>query len=484
VRPRLAQLAAGLLLLPLLAARPAAGATQEISSTLSAEGYSIPAEDGSLIARRRLVEDLRLSVWELLPGSADPYYRGPRLSLELELRLDTDFAVTPGESDPDVANGYVPGVEPVRMQAVIAYLQAVGLWGGALDARGGRQIRLDTVGYVAFDGLEATLRLPAGISVSPYLGYEVRGGDLLGYDELELDGVDNGGRRGLELERYPSRVDPAPRLLFGAEVGFAPRRWLDAAAAVRIVGLSDQLADERVGGRIDVGDGPVRARLRVVWSPLLDRQDDLGAASAEGTAVSEADAELAVTPVDPLTATVEYHLYRPTIEADSIFNVFDLVPRRDLGGRLDLAFTRTTSVAAWGFARLADGSAGLSGEARAALLAGAGAGVGAVHRTVRRYAAARVTGAREWGEDRIGAELGAGHGFLDNRLWLALRGTYWRIDDALSARLSGDIVGYMAELRFRLLEGAEAGAEFENYYGGGLGPRFVALAVLRLDLWR
>ncbi|MCK9461884.1 MAG: hypothetical protein M0R80_19820 [Proteobacteria bacterium] len=484
MRPRLVQLAACLVALPLLAAGAAGGATQEISSTLSAEGYSIPAADGSMISRRRFIEDLRLSVWDLLPGSSDPYYRGPRLSLALELRLDTDFAVTNNESNPDIPESYSPGTRPLQMDAVIAYVSVVGVWDGALDARGGRQIRLDTIGYAAFDGLEATLHLPAGISVSPYLGYEVRGGNLLGYDELELDGVDSGGRRGLESDRYPSRIDPEPRPMFGTEIGFSPRRWLDAAAAVRVVGLSQEVADQRLGGRIDAGQGPLRAHVRAVWSPLLDRQDDLGAAAAEGTAVSEADAELRIAPVELLALTAEYHLYRPIFEADSIFNVFDLAPRRDVGGRMNVDVAKTVSFAAWGFARLADGSAGLSGEATDELLAGAGGGFGAAHRTSRRNASARVTGTREWGEDRVGVELGGGHGFLDNRIWLAARGTYWHIDDGYSPRLSGDVVGYMASVRVRLLEGAHVAAELENYYGGGSAPRFVALGLLQLDLWR
>jgi hypothetical protein len=484
VRPRLAHLVAALPLLPLLAASTADAATQEISSTLSAEGYSVPAADGAAIARRRFVEDLRLSVWEMLPGSSDPYYRGPRLSLELQLRLNADFAVTRGESDPDVADAYVPGTRPLEMDAVIAYLAATGLWGGALDARGGRQVRLDTVGYMAFDGLDATLHLPAGISISPFLGYEVRGADLLGWDDMELDGVDSGGRRGIEPERYPSRIDPEPRLAFGTEVGFAPRRWLDAAAAVRIVGLSQEVADQRVAGRIDAGQGPVRGRVRAVWSPLVDRQDDLAAAAAEGSAVSEADAELAVSPVEPLTVTAEYHLYRPVFEADSIFNVFDLMPRRDVGGRVEAEIAGAVAVAGWGFARLADESAGLDGGAEDALLAGAGGGLGATYRTARRQAALRVTGQREWGEERVGVEIGGGHGFLDNRIWLALRGTYWHIEDGMSSRFSGDIAGYLVSIRVRLLQGAHVGAEIENYYGGGLGPRVAALGILQLELWR
>lgn len=484
MRHRLTHLAAPLALAPLLAVTAAEGAAHHVTSELFAEGYAVPAADGSMLSRRRLVEDLRLSVWELLPGSDDPYYRGPRLSVQLQLRIDTDFAVTRPESDPDVASAYAPGTTPLRMDAVVAYLAAEGLWGGALDARGGRQIRLDAIGFTAFDGLEMRLAMPAGLSLSPFLGYEVRGGDLLGWDALELDGTDSGGRHGMEVDRYPSRTDPERRLAFGTELSIAAGDWLDAAAAVRVVGLSQEIADERIAGRVDAGRGPLRGHVRVVWSPILDRRDDLAAAASEGTAVSEADAELTLVPVRPLAVTAEYHLFRPTFEADSIFNVFDLAPRRDVGGRAELAITRATAVSAWGFARMSDGSAGIDGGSADALLSGAGGGVGAAHRTARRTASLRVTASREWGEELIGAEIGGGHGFLNDRLWFALRGSYWHIDDAISSFLAGDVVGYAASLRVRLLEGAHVAAELENDFGGGREPRFTALGLLQLDLWR
>jgi hypothetical protein len=484
VRPRLAHLAAIAFAAPLLGSHSALGASQHISSELFAEGYSVPAADGSALSRRRLVDDLRLSVFELMPGSADPYYRGPRLSLELDLRIDTDFAVRRAESDPDLAASYSPGTTPLAFDAVIAFVDAQGFWNGALDARGGRQIRLDAIGFTAFDGLEMRLHLPLGLSIAPFLGYEVRGGDLLGYDAFELDGVDSGGRHDMETDRYTSRTDPDPRLAFGAEVEFAPSAWLDAAAAYRVVGLSEQIADERVGGRIDAGKGPVRAHVRAVWSPILDRRDDFAAAAAEGTAVNEADAELTVTPVSFLSVTAEYHLFRPIFEADSIFNVFDLEPRRDLGGRAGWEITKSTAVSAWGFARLSDGSEGVDGASSDALLAGAGGGAGATYRNLRRNASIRVTASREWGEDLVGAEVGGGQGFADNRLWVTLRGSYWHIDDSISSYLAGDILGYAVSLKVKLLEGAAVVGEFENYYGGDRAPRFEALALLQLDLWR
>jgi hypothetical protein len=468
----------------LTVAKNARSYDQQVSSTLWAEGYSIPARDGSLVSRRRIVEDLHLAAWNLLADETDPYYRGPRLSIELGLRLDTDFAVTSEERDPDNQDAYVPGVNPLQLDVMFAYVDARGFWSGALDVRAGRQIRLDTLGYFAFDGAELVVYLPIGLSLSTFFGYEVRGGDLLGYDQLELDGVDSGGRDDeLDADRYGDRVNPRARSAVGTEISLTPLSWIDAGVSFRTVGLSQPVADQRLGGRLALGARPVRAFGRVVWSPLLDRQDDLSAAFVEQTLVSEADAELEVTPHDAISVIAEYHLYRPTFEADSIFNVFNLLPQNDLGGRV-VGRLGPVGASVWGFARLADQSAGLSGDEADSTVSGAGGGIGGNYRTDTDRISARLSGLTEWGETRIGAELGGGHGFLNGRLWLGLRGSYWRIDDDFSTKLSGDVVGYVASARFRIADGAEVLGEFENYYGGGREPRFVGLGILQLELWR
>jgi hypothetical protein len=479
VRHALCALAASLL----TAAFVAQGYDQQVTSTLWAEGYSVPARDGSLTSRRRIVEDLHLAAWNLLDRESEPYYEGPRLSIELGLRLDTDFAVGPAESSPGDDAAYVAGLRPMQMDMMFGYLDARGFWNGSLDLRAGRQVRLDTLGYFAFDGGEMVVYVPIGLSVSTFFGYEVRGGDLLGYDQLELDGVDSGGRDELEADRYPDRTDPAPRLAVGTEISWTPWRWLDAGFAVRTVGLSQPTADQRLGGRLALGNKPVRAFGRVVWNPMLDRRDDLSQAFVDQTLVSEADAELEVAAIEMLTLGLEYHLYRPTFEADSIFNVFDLMPQNDLGGRIETRFG-DIGVALWSFTRLADEAAGLDGDEDDSRISGAGGGIGGNYRTSTDRLAVRVSGLREWGETRVGSEIGGGHGFVSNRLWIGLRASYWHISDAFSQKLSGDVVGYVASARFRIAKGADLLGEFENYYGGGRAPRFAALALLQLELWR
>jgi len=457
---------------------------QQISSSLWAEGYSVEGRDGTAIRRRRIVEDLHLAAWNLLPGSDDPYYEGPRLSIELAVRMDTDFAVGATESDPDIERSYVPGLTPLRVAVMLGFAEARGLWGGSLDLRGGRQVRFDTIGLLGLDGIEARVHLPDGLLIAVYWGYEIRGGDLLGYDQLELDGVDSGGRHDMAADRYADRVDPEPRMVVGAEASWIPRRWLDVGAVFRSVGLSEPLADQRFGGRVGLGDRPIRGEARVVWSPMLDRRDDAGEAFAEGTVVREADVDLSVAPHEAVDVRAEYRLYRPTFEADSIFNVFDLAPQNDLGLRVAARFGGSVSTAAWGFARLADGSGGLSGRDDASWLSGVGGGLGGNYWASSQRLSARVSWVREWGEDRVGAEIGGAQGFLSERLWVGLRASCWHIDDHFSERLSGNVIGYVLSVRFRVAQGARVLGELENYWGAGRVPRFVVMAMLQLDLWR
>lgn len=455
-----------------LAAFGSAAYDQEIASTLSAVGYSIPTPAGEWVSRRRFVEDLTLSAWNLLPGSADPYYRGPRLAIAISLRLDADADVGTSESSPSSERSYVPGLSPIGLDAMIAYVDIADLWQETLDVRAGRQIRVDTLGFFAFDGVETRLHLPAGIGLDTYLGYEVRGGDVLGYDALELDGTDSGGRHDMPSDRYPDRTDPDARLAAGAEASFSPRRWLHAAAAFRAIGLTGSVADSRVGGRLGLGGAPVRADGDIAFGIAQDR-------------IAEANGELAVTPVDPLTVAAEYHYFVPVFEADSIFNVFDLAPANDVGGRAEIRLGQALALAIFGYARLSDRSLGISGEEADAAVSGAGGGLGCNYRTPEAQVSARVSAVGEQGEQRIGAELGAGHGFFHGeRLWLAARVSVWRLEDEFSERLSGNMGGYVLSARYEIDTGAYVLGEFEQYVGEARDPRFVFLALLQLDLWR
>ncbi len=451
------------------------GYDQQVSSSLSVEGYSVYSRYGELISRRRVVEDLQLGAWNVLSGESDPYYRGPRLALYGSLRLFGDMSIERAEADPSSEEAYIPGLTPLELSAITAYLDLTDLWEGRLDLRAGRQIRLDTLGFFAFDGGETRIRLPLGITFDTYLGTEVRGGHILGYDFLELDGTDRGGRREMDQGAFPDRKEPGSRLAIGTELTISPKRWLEVATGFRAVGLSsggNALADERVGGRLMLSFDRVRADARAVFSPLVN-------------AFTEADVEIGVTPVDLVTLYADYHHFEPVFEGDSIFNVFDTSPQNDLGGRVALRVHRSVNVASWGFVRLVSESAGITGDAEDRLVSGAGGGIGGNYRTRVRAVSLRLSYLEEWGESRLGAELSGGQGFLNHqRLWLSARLSFWRFEDDFSARYQGNTAGYVLSGRFRLAHQAHLLTEFEHYMGSGRNKRFTAFALLRVDLWR
>ena len=231
---------------------------QQVRASTSLEGYTVYGREGNTLSRRRVVANLDLAAWNLLPEESDPYYKGPRLSIDFSIRLTGDMGVSKSESTAVSELSYVPGATPLTMSLLSGYLDVVGLWKDTLDIRLGRQLRLDTLGFFAFDGADTRLRLPGGITVGAYLGMDVRGSQLFGYDTYELDGTSRGDRTDLESDRYPDMEEPSPRLSAGCELVLAPWKWLEATAAFRAVGIlhnADGMADQRVGGRLRLSSG-------------------------------------------------------------------------------------------------------------------------------------------------------------------------------------------------------------------------------------
>ncbi len=453
----------------------AVGYDQNVTADLSLEGYTVYAGNGATLSKRRVVGNLGLGAWNILPDEKDPYYKGPRLSMDISLRIAGDMGIVKNESTPNSTLSYVPGLDPLSLALMSAYLDAVGFWHNTLDLRLGRQLRLDTLGFFAFDGVDIRIRLPIGVELSSYVGLEVRGGQLFGYDNFELDGTDRGRREKMSKERYPDREESKTRPVAGFELGIAPWKWLDAGVGFRVTGIAGNngnMADERVGGRIHIDADKVQMSGRAVYNTMINN-------------VSDAEAEIGVLPSEPLGFFVEYYRYKPTFDADSIFNVFNTTAQHDLGGRVDLRINKSVDLSSWAFARFADESGGISGDEENALIAGVGGGIGANYRTIERALSGRFSVVSELGERRVGAELGGGHGFLNNhRLWLSFRMSYWHIEDDFSEFFKGDVVGYVLSGLFKLTHQLSFLGEFEHFAGDGRPSRLTAFAFLKMDLWR
>jgi hypothetical protein len=355
------------------------------------------------------------------------------------------------------------------------------LWDGVLDVKAGRQIRLDTIGFFAFDGIESTAHMPLGLDVSLFSGYEVQGGKILGFDALALDGTDNGGRNNIDENYYPDRKDPIPLLCFGSEISWSPVRWFDTSAAVRIIGLNDRLQARTFGAMYAIGNQWFKTDGQIILNPLLDRRDNYKAAFKEGTLITSGQLSMGAKVPGEVWVIAGYELYRPVFSFDSIFNIFNILPRRDLSLKVKKSFGRALSVAAWGFIRLADKSAGIDGDKKDSLFSGAGGGTGANYFKDKTTFSMRFTVQREWGESRIGTDVGGSRSVINDRIDVGLRGSFWHIEDNFSSAIGGNTAGYVATLKFNMDKWAHIKGEFENYFGGGMSPRVIAMLLLQLD---
>jgi hypothetical protein len=334
------------------------------------------------------------------------------------------------------------------------------------------------------DGLETTVHLPLGISVSAMVGYEVQAGRPLGYDSLALDGVDNGGRADLEDAWFSSRTDPQSRVAMEGELNVIPNRFVDGAVAFRMVGLGDDALARTVGARLSTRHHRFHTDLLLIGNPMLDRRDSARSALREGTLVTESEAVMSVGLTPALWVSLEYQLFRPLFTADSVFNVFGLIPRRDLGGRVQYRLSRSLSVAGWGFVRLVNEDTEVDSAPASSLVTGGGGGVGMNSVSVRKRSSLRLNVQREHDAARIGAESGVSHGFLAERLWLGIRGSYWHIHDQLMLSRYGHQVGALISARFAITSMLHLLWEMETYLGTGHRARWMTLMALHLELWR
>jgi hypothetical protein len=455
---------------------------QQLTSSLYASGYSIRAANGTLIDRRNIVEELYLGAWHILPGSDDPYYRGPRLSLEVDLRVGGDYGIENSETDASRLDRYVPGLQAMDMEAVFAYVALEGLAGDHLDVSAGRIIRTDAIGYTAFDGVGASVHWPFGLSVRPFWGYEVQSSKPFGYDNLSLDGVDNAGRDELDDAWFATLVESRPTMKFGAEVSLVPSGVLDIALAYQQAGYGRKLQQQTIGGHLALSGRRIRSFGRIVANPFLDRYDNVWGALRQGTLVTEASAEVSAQVVPKCWLSLSWELYRPVFTIDSIFNLFGQLGRRDLVLRFEQRFTPTVQWASWSSIRFADDK-GVSDEAEQdSWVIGGGGGAGLNLGSFVRSLSARASIEKELGSLRFGVEQELGHRFFNDRLWVSVRGSLWHIRDSLYGTRK-TIGGYVVSANHQFTERARTIFEFENYYGADI-PRFVLTALLQLDLWR
>jgi hypothetical protein len=248
-----------------------------------------------------------------------------------------------------------------------------------------------------------------------------------------------------------------------------------------MIGVNNQFGASTIGMHFSTYGNFIKTDGRLVLNPAFDRSDNFKDAFKEGTLITEGELSAGCQIVDEGWLTLEYLLYRPVFMADSIFNIFGIIPKRDLGVRFEKAIGDKLSVSSWGFVRFVMDN--YSKTAETSPLLGAGGGTGANYFYKNRSFSIRLTGQKELDSSRIGIETGGSHGFLNETLWLGYRCSFWHTDDQLISYGYGNIAGYAATLKYNISEAARVLGEFENYFGGGRDPRVVLFMALQLDLW-
>lgn len=175
------------LVLALLAAGPASAAAFQIEARTEAQAYQIRAwrgttpDDVVLLPRRRIVQYLGFSAFELVTGQD--------LGFESSLRIFADFGLPRGEA------AKVDGLRSEDADLMYAYARYAK---GGFEGQLGRQLYIDSMDVMAFDGLRLRYMSRFGVGVEAYGGLWVKGAGLLASPVYQPDGTRESDSRRLE----------------------------------------------------------------------------------------------------------------------------------------------------------------------------------------------------------------------------------------------------------------------------------------------
>jgi hypothetical protein len=328
----------------------------DIDASTTAQGYQLRwtrfSEQNRFLNRRRLTQSLGLDVWNILEPEPDanvtrlhpPPLAPFDLYVAVALRLDHDFSeYTQGTvrymqgSAPIIesATSTVPELagQSFALDALYAVVGARRIL-GFLDAALGRQIVVDSLDWISFDGLSLRARTPWHVALSAFGGWMVRDSSPAATGAREPDGTSASQCTAFSAdtgvyEAAPEcrqRDEPMPVVGLAAET--TGLRAISARIAYRraFSRTADIYADTRgeapawgvneevlsASARAVLVDGAVVPWAAARWSFLLHAVDQANAGVRLGAP------EWSVTP------ELSYSL--PTFDGDSIFNVFTIDP--------------------------------------------------------------------------------------------------------------------------------------------------------------
>jgi hypothetical protein len=481
------------------AAAEARALEPEVTSETAAQFYEMRSPTGeTVIARRRLMTTLGVSVYDLYDKAEDP--SGPNLSFRARLRYDADYGGSAGETEAANFGSLVPGFSRGPVDLMYGYVEGRRFLKGWLGFKVGRQYVTDALGWWSFDGGEVRVTSPFFLAAELYGGFEVRGGLPLSTPRFERDGVWRGDRQGYDPTLYPSFQPSSVAPAFGAALESTGITWLHGRLSYRRVyntggsnlsqfpsGLTtpgiyegSRISQERIGYAVD-GSLPTLGGVRagLAYDLYMGRFNNLFA-SVDAYATKR------------LTLSADYDYFLPSFDADSIWNLFAVMPSNDVSLRSSLQVTDKTAVSASAHARLfkvqtaafdnlqfATAPNGLPAAnyfPESAFDMVGGGNLAARHRWGEGELAARGALDTGRGGGRMGMDV-SGRRVLETRYILSGRAGVWQWNDKLRPGRDATSFGYVAGVGYKLFPRSQALVEFEHNMNRVVGQRF------RVMLW-
>lgn len=478
----------------LLATAAARASDVEVSSSTSAQGYSLRSPFGDpVLMRRRFVQSLGLTVTGIGNDDFDP--KGPWISFRMRVRLNADFGVSREETNwANSPGSFVPALALAPVDLMYGYLDVRNLAGGLLSLRLGRQYVVDPLGWWSFDGALVRVELPVHVAIETYGGFEQRGGLPWSTPRFERDGVWRGDRTKLDGTVYPEFQQAHYAPAAGAVIESFSLPVVHARAAYRKVWNTGsavtlptpatatslppttngwRTSSERVGASLDVSDDDLGAlRLGSVYDLLTSRFTS-----------HYASADVFVS--DRWTLGADADRIVPSFDGDSIWNWFAIDPSTAATARADAQLGRNIDAGMSAGLRWVNVGASANDPAQGAQ----GTSLDMLSRVHARWRPEHgvigVSGMLDSGDRgrREGADLYGQHVFEERFLVSARTSLYdWR-DDWRPDR-SATSFGYVLGGGCRIGDGTQVMLEWEHDTNHLVGQRYRVLALLDMQVMR
>ncbi len=475
----------------------------EVTSDTSAQFYEMRSPTGqTIIARRRLTTTLGVAVYDLLEDPKDP--RAPTLTFRARLRYDADYGGSVEETAVNRVDRLVPGFDRGPFDLMYGYVEGRRFARGLLGFRLGRQYVTDALGWWSFDGGLVKVTTPWYFAAEAYGGLEQRGGFFLSSPRFERDGIWRGNRTGYEQDPtlWPSFQPNAPAPAFGAAIESAGFTWLSGRLTYRRVyntGASN-LSQFANGLRTPATYDGTRISQERVGYAVSATHPTLGGVKAgfaydlyvKQMANVYASLDWFTTPT--VTLSLDYDYYRPTFDADSIWNVFLAMPMNDVGlraswdpsSRFGLAGSlrgRVFQVQTESDASRTspNGLAEANYYPSSAFEPMGGGNLSARYRVGEGHIGARAAADLASSGDRIGLDV-YGERTLETRYVLQARTGVWHWSDDLRADRDATNVGYVLAAGYNLFPRSKVLVDFQHDMNRIGGQRFRTMLWLTVAL--